>query len=59
MSLLVLRLAFKICFGVFGVYLRRFCLTIEGALQAMKLKSARQRRRRQTEKLWMQTPKRL
>jgi len=40
----------KICFGVFGVYLRRFCLTIEGALQAMKLKRARQRRRRQTQK---------
>jgi hypothetical protein len=51
MSLLVLRLILIFAWAFLGVYLRRFCLTIEGALQAMKLKSARQRRRRQTEKL--------
>ena len=29
----------NICLGVLGVYLRRFCLPIEGALQAMNWKA--------------------
>ena len=48
----------NICLGVFGVYLRGFCLPIEGALQAMKQERARQRRRRQTQKRLRQTIKR-